>query len=87
MKQLDTNAIRDDVRKKYGEIASVNSRVLSKDAASSCCGGSGQMIEDLSKMMGYSNKDLAHTPPQANMGLGCGNPQAIASLKQGEKRP
>lgn len=84
MKQLDTNSIRDDVRKKYGAIASVNSQTLSKDAASSCCGGSGVMIENLSKMMGYSNKDLAHTPHQANMGLGCGNPTAIASLKQGE---
>lgn len=78
------NMVRDDVRKKYGAIASVTSQTFGEEPKPSCCGGSGLMIEDLSKKMGYSTRELAHAPQQANMGLGCGNPKAIAALKPGE---
>jgi arsenite methyltransferase len=84
MEQNNPTAIKDDIRKKYGAIAGATSRVPDKGAAKSCCDTGAPIIADFSKMMGYSDKDLAHTPPQANMGLGCGNPKAIASLKPGE---
>ncbi len=49
----------------------------------SCCGSAGRS-QDISKMVGYSEKELKSVPEAANMGLGCGNPVAIASLKEGE---
>ena len=52
---------------------------------SSCsCGEPGLSAEQMSTTMGYSNKDLDGVPEGANMGLGCGNPVAVASLKPGE---
>jgi len=51
----------------------------------SCCGGGPEVTpESLSALMGYSKQDLAIVPEGANMGLGCGNPVALASLKAGE---
>jgi len=73
--------IRGAVRNRYGEIAKGN--------ASRCCGG-GSCETDLSTsatdglQLGYSLEDLKSLPDGADMGLGCGNPQAIASLKPGE---
>lgn len=54
-------------------------------SAGGCCGsGSGVTSEQLSALMGYSKQDLASVPEGANMGLGCGNPVALASLQPGE---
>ena len=53
----------------------------------SCCGPaiiSEEQLKKLSEYMGYSTEDLESAPPGANMSLGCGNPVALASLKQGE---
>jgi SAM-dependent methyltransferase len=51
----------------------------------SCCGGGPEVTpESLSALMGYSKQDLTSVPEGANMGLGCGNPVALASLKTGE---
>jgi arsenite methyltransferase len=83
MKQNNSNSIKDHVREKYGAAATLITGINNKDAGSSCCNGP-TASENLLKLMGYSDKDLAQTPQQANMGLGCGNPKAIASLKPGE---
>lgn len=50
---------------------------------SSCC-GSTDVAQDISKKIGYTDKELSAVPEGANMGLGCGNPVALASLKEGE---
>jgi arsenite methyltransferase len=50
----------------------------------SCCGPSDFSVEKMSQIMGYSKEDLQSVPEGANMGLGCGNPVALASLKAGE---
>jgi SAM-dependent methyltransferase len=56
-----------------------------KSSAGSCCGsGSDVTSEQMSALMGYSKQDLACAPEGANMGLGCGNPVALASLQPGE---
>jgi arsenite methyltransferase len=47
-----------------------------------CCGT--DRAEDISRMVGYGEKELAAVPEGANLGLGCGNPVALASLKEGE---
>ena len=55
------------------------------DRTESCgCAPPEVSTEQMSTIMGYSNEDLASTPEGANMGLGCGNPVALASLKPGE---
>ena len=56
----------------------------SEAPASSCCGPQDVSIEQMSALMGYSKEDLDSVPDGANMGLGCGNPVALASLKPGE---
>lgn len=50
----------------------------------SCGGGSALNLDEISRQLGYVDADLASTPAGANMGLGCGNPVAIAALREGE---
>jgi ubiquinone/menaquinone biosynthesis C-methylase UbiE len=49
-----------------------------------CCGDTTASAATLSQALGYSADETARVPEGANMGLGCGNPQAIANLKAGE---
>lgn len=53
-------------------------------AAGGCCGQTDFTPEQLARAIGYSHHELAATPAEANMGLSCGNPTAIATLKPGE---
>lgn len=73
--------IKKVVRKNYADIAKKErSCCIPTD---SCCGGSGpQQLESLK--MGYTEEELAVLPEGADLGLGCGNPVAVASLKEGE---
>lgn len=66
------------VRKVYANIATKGSSCCS---SSSCCGNSAQST---SKKIGYTDDDISSVPEGANLGLGCGNPVALASLKKGE---
>ncbi|MBX3390700.1 MAG: arsenite methyltransferase [Phycisphaeraceae bacterium] len=52
--------------------------------AGGCCGPATFSPEQLAAAIGYSASDLSASPAEANMGLSCGNPTAIASLKPGE---
>lgn len=75
--------IRDYIRKNYAQVAN-------KGAGNGCCGGgcscSGPSlnINEASIKIGYTEGDLLNAPIEANMGLGCGNPIAIAAIKEGE---
>ena len=69
------------VREGYGKIAQ---KKLSCCAPASSCGGKEDFVQDISKKIGYSEEELKIVPEGANLGLGCGNPVALASLKQGE---
>jgi SAM-dependent methyltransferase len=53
-------------------------------AQGACCSGPALSLDETSKALGYSSDELATLPEGANLGLGCGNPQAIASIKPGE---
>lgn len=70
---------REIVRDNYGKIARDGGSCC---GPSSCCGG--PTAEDVATVAGYSAKELEALPEGANMGLSCGNPTAIASLKPGE---
>jgi len=50
----------------------------------SCCCGGGDTTRSISKAIGYTEKELDSVPDGANLGLGCGNPIALASLVEGE---
>jgi arsenite methyltransferase len=65
--------IRKEVRQEYARIAT---------RQNCCCGGSNE--KETGKKIGYTEEELRSAPEGANMGLGCGNPTALASLKQGE---
>ncbi|WP_373482409.1 arsenite methyltransferase [Acetobacterium sp.] len=70
------------IRENYAQVAQ-------SGAAGGCCGGSCNCSDPMdiinaTMTIGYDAGDLINAPPESNMGLGCGNPIAIASLKQGD---
>jgi arsenite methyltransferase len=76
--------VKNTVRSAYRDVAKANNQSKSCGNSRSCCGVSENLDEAYSKELGYSEEELNSVPEGSNMGLGCGNPQAIASLKQGE---
>ena len=68
------------VKKSYGNIAKKGGSCC--PSKSSCCGAA--QVEDISKSIGYADEELKAVPSGANLGLGCGNPIALASIKDGE---
>jgi SAM-dependent methyltransferase len=66
--------IREKVRESYAKTAR---------GERSCCGGAGS-AQVISKKIGYAEDELEAVPKGANLGLGCGNPVALASLREGE---
>jgi SAM-dependent methyltransferase len=73
-REVDGDQIKDMVRSRYAEIA----------VGSAGCCGSAATPEKASCNMGYSEAELASVPEGANLGLGCGNPQALAAMQPGE---
>jgi len=69
---MSEKKVKNFVKKRYGHLAK---------EGTSCCGPSSI---DVGKAIGYTKKDLSGVPEAANMGLGCGNPVALASLRKGE---
>ena len=83
---MSDDAHRRTVRDAYAQVAQVSGKGQSGGNASSCCGVSddGAINTLISTRLGYSQADLDLAPAGADMGLGCGNPKAIAALKPGE---
>jgi SAM-dependent methyltransferase len=75
--------VRDQVREGYAKIAQGGCCGPS-GAGGGCCGATAFTPEQLAQAIGYSASELAAMPESANMGLSCGNPTAIASLREGE---
>ena len=76
--------VKKTVRERYGNIAKQGSSCCCSPAAGSCCGGTTKISNVISKNVGYSEAEIGSVPEGANLGLGCGNPVAMASLKKGE---
>ena len=82
MSELDNDRIRQVARERYAGVA--------QDSETGCCGSSTCCdtpkidAQGMSQAMGYSATEVLAVPEGANLGLGCGNPQAIAALKPGE---
>ena len=79
---MEQGEIRKTVRDRYGNIAKTSGSCCSPAKAVGC--GCGPSAEAISIGVGYSAEDLKTVPEGANLGLGCGNPVALASLREGE---
>ncbi len=100
MENATKEDVRQAVRESYGKVARGgvdayqvfqnepgcgcdNASAETKEGGS-CCNTVELTPENLSGVMGYSKEDMDSVPEGANLGLGCGNPVALASLKPGE---
>ncbi|MCK5037828.1 MAG: arsenite methyltransferase [Thermoplasmata archaeon] len=76
-KKIIIKAVKDH----YGQIASKDDPC---DCGTSCCGSGDDLdAETIAKQVGYSDEELANVP-EANLGLGCGNPTALGEIREGE---
>jgi arsenite methyltransferase len=78
---MKEDEIRKIVREDYSRIARQGGSCCAP--VNSCCGGT-ELAKEISMKMGYTGEDLKAVPEGANLGLGCGNPVALASLREGE---
>ncbi|MGA1822436.1 MAG: arsenite methyltransferase [Thermoplasmatota archaeon] len=86
---MDDDKIRNEVRKNYGRIARGEKSHFTRSSESGCCGSDASCCGSsdpslLSKDIGYDETEMNEVPEGSNLGLGCGNPTAIASLAPGE---
>ena len=82
---MATDAIKDMVRARYGGIAASAEAASCAPATTSCCApAAAPDLNAKAREIGYSDEELAAVPEGANLGLGCGNPLAIAAMKPGE---
>jgi SAM-dependent methyltransferase len=86
MDQKQADEIRQNVRESYSQVAQASNNGDCCGTESSCCGVSDDAAINtlVSTRLGYSENDLENVPEGADMGLGCGNPRAIASIQAGE---
>ena len=82
----EQDQLRQSLRKAYGDVARADDAGESCGNAASCCGTTDDVAisQLISTRLGYSESDLAQVPEGADLGLGCGNPKAIAALQPGE---
>jgi len=73
---MNSKKIHEIVKKAYGRIV--------KEQKGCGCDICGTNTREFAKTIGYSEKELNAIPAESNLGLGCGNPTALASLKEGE---
>lgn len=81
MNNIKDTDIRNTVRKSYKNIA------IGKIKKSGCCDDGISLKKssiDISRKIGYSEEELTNAPEEANLGLGCGNPQLIANIEKNE---
>lgn len=83
---VEQNTLRDGVRNAYAKVANAIDESTCDGPAVSCCGTSDDDAINtlISTRLGYSKAELDMVPTGADMGLGCGNPKAIAALQTGE---
>lgn len=73
--------VRETVKERYGRIAT------EKDSGCGCncgCGPEASTASEVSEAMGYTKEELQSIPADADLGVGCGNPLALADLTEGE---
>jgi SAM-dependent methyltransferase len=78
---VESEKVKTAVRETYGRIAT-EQRSSGCCGTTGCCGSGAQPTSDA---LGYSDEERRSAPEGADLGLGCGNPQAIAELQPGER--
>ena len=80
---MENEKVKEYVKKRYGEIAEAECSSCSSGccSSSSCCSSPPKYV---AWKVGYSPDDIESVPEDSVLGLGCGNPVALASLKEGE---
>ena len=78
---MKADQIKEIVKSRYAKVALRS--IPCCGTQKSCCGNAGSTV-DISKQVGYGDRDLSSVPEGANLGLGCGNPVALVSLKRGD---
>ncbi len=84
MDSKKADQVRQNVREAYSQVAQSAEEGSCCGEANSCCGVPAGPVGIFSTRLGYAQADLAQVPEGADMGLGCGNPRAIAGLRPGE---
>jgi arsenite methyltransferase len=79
--KMKDEEIKKNVRENYAKVAKQSNPCCA--TAGPCCGGA-DLAQNISRAIGYSEEELESVPEGSNLGLGCGNPVALASLKKGE---
>ncbi len=79
--KLSNKKIKEIVQDRYSQIAKQHSSCCGQKR--SCCGPQ-DLAEHIGKTIGYAEEEMHSVPENANLGLGCGNPVALASLREGE---
>lgn len=80
---MEKDKIKEHVKKGYGKIAKISNIGNFISANSGCCNPHA-IVNSVSKKSGYTQEELASAPTESNLGLGCGNPIALAGIKKGE---
>ena len=80
---MNNEQIKQNVKKGYADIVRRNTKKSFLPKFLQCC-DTKAFVADVSKKIGYSEAELKNVPEDANLGIGCGNPTALASIKKGE---
>jgi arsenite methyltransferase len=79
---VEEEKVKKMVREGYAKIAKKEKPC--NEAPTSCCSGPSSLSGKISRRIGYSDQEISSVPEGANLGLGCGNPVALASLEKGQ---
>ena len=80
---MNNETIQKNVKTGYAEIVKRNTKKPFLAKFFQCCDPK-EVASDISKKIGYSEEQLKNVPEDANLGIGCGNPTALASIQKGE---
>jgi len=80
---MNNEQIKQNVKSGYVDIVKRNTKKSFLPNIFQCCDPK-QIASDIGKKIGYSEEELKNVPEDANLGIGCGNPTALASIKKGE---
>jgi arsenite methyltransferase len=84
MKNKNADTLRQMVRSRYTTAVTGTGCGCTTHTAGGCCGSNTGGIEQVNRIMGYSDEELGSVIEGANLGLGCGNPTAIGELRPGD---
>jgi SAM-dependent methyltransferase len=80
---MDNEQIQKNVKSGYADIVKRNTKKSFLPNFFQCCDPK-EIATDIGKKIGYSEEELKNVPEDANLGIGCGNPTTLASIKKGE---